>query len=653
MPQKSVGKCSRGARSGNINTAQIRLENDEPRVETFIRSLAGACYAAHLDRSERVTRYFVQELNDALPGFEPTALEDSEPPISLGAGAPASPLDRLKQQGTNYADRCSNLANGSEFLVYRKFVAMVEMAVWQCRISQATNKAISVKEAYKLLSPPNITFGTFSHWLNAGYTLLRLMYATSVHVLSAISVATMCTLVDRVLVDDRIKIENLLRNPHSSQSLPATLRSLISMDVVRYHRHMLSTFRDGVQIAGRTYGVQLAKDDTIIKDLCMAGYPAHEHNLLKRTSMWSFELSPNPSLPAALPVPDSSEVVYIATDFNPDLAVNKVIPQELETNPKEWTQKQRVLAEAGERPESIKEMTSLFQSHHQTGSSGGHGYIWVSPPLVATHDILVHGTGDPQKSLLFFRGSSNTISDELKDVSLARIKDIINLQDETVDTAAEGDDYEFKAVHAGFWNKFGINGEGVDPDFDPRQLLVDMVQSQPYHDRALISLSDDHNPNHFYQCPREDLNDTLWELLQPVLTKLQTYLPDLMAKHEDLYSSLGPSYHLGSAPFCMTVINIQPVTRGHCDTSDMVDSICVVLALGHFTGGALCLYETKAVLPLQHGEFAAIPSKRDVHFNLHFSGQRLSLVFTSDQSIKHWRDRRNGWVDLQRIEPST
>lgn len=96
----------------------------------------------------------------------------------------------------------------------------------------------------------------------------------------------------------------------------------------------------------------------------------------------------------------------------------------------------------------------------------------------------------------------------------------------------------------------------------------------------------------------------------------------------------------------MTVVNIQPVTRGHRDGSDMVDSICLVMALGNFTGGELCLYESGIVIELTHGSFVAIRSKRDVHFNLDFVGQRMSFVFTSDRGLQRWEKGRNGWKEL-------
>lgn len=79
-------------------------------------------------------------------------------------------------------------------------------------------------------------------------------------------------------------------------------------------------------------------------------------------------------------------------------------------------------------------------------------------------------------------------------------------------------------------------------------------------------------------------------------------------------------YNLGSAPSCMTILSIQPPTDGHRDCSDM-DSVCVVLALGDFTGGELCLYEAGLVIELPQCSMVAICSKQDVHFNLHFEGQ--------------------------------
>ena len=120
-----------------------------------------------------------------------------------------------------------------------------------------------------------------------------------------------------------------------------------------------------------------------------------------------------------------------------------------------------------------------------------------------------------------------------------------------------------------------------------------------------------------------------------------------MKKHETLSDSLGPSYPLGWAPFCMTVLNVQAASRGHRDSADEMDTICLVLPLGDFTGAALCLLEPGIAIDLDHGSCAAIRSKRDVHFNLDYVGKRFSFVFTSDSDLKRWDLARNGWISLQ------
>jgi hypothetical protein len=129
--------------------------------------------------------------------------------------------------------------------------------------------------------------------------------------------------------------------------------------------------------------------------------------------------------------------------------------------------------------------------------------------------------------------------------------------------------------------------------------------------------------------------------------QLNLYTPQLLGEHIKLHDSLDPAFDLGSAPFCMTVLNIQPATLGHRDDSDMVDSICLVMALGEFHGGELCLYEAGVVIELPPGGVVAIRSKRDLHFNLDFIGQRMSFVFTSDKGLERWEKDRNGWLSVE------
>lgn len=62
-----------------------------------------------------------------------------------------------------------------------------------------------------------------------------------------------------------------------------------------------------------------------------------------------------------------------------------------------------------------------------------------------------------QQDLIFFRLSSDTLTDQLKDITLARAKDMVDLQDEVVDSAAVGDSFKFTGLHLGAWNKMALS----------------------------------------------------------------------------------------------------------------------------------------------------------------------------------------------------
>jgi hypothetical protein len=87
---------------------------------------------------------------------------------------------------------------------------------------------------------------------------------------------------------------------------------------------------------------------------------------------------------------------------------------------------------------------------------------------------------------------------------------------------------------------------------------------------------------------------------------------------------------------------VNAVTLGHRDRKDK--AICLVIPIGDFTGGQLCLYEAGLVLGLNAGDMVIFPSHRYTHFNLDFEGIRASLVLHSDKEGDRWLIDRNGWT---------
>ena len=62
-------------------------------------------------------------------------------------------------------------------------------------------------------------------------------------------------------------------------------------------------------------------------------------------------------------------------------------------------------------------------------------------------------------------------------------------------------------------------------------------------------------------------------------------------------------------------------------------------------GGDLCLKEPGIRLPMRCGDVVVFPSHQLSHFNSHFVGERLSLVFHTDSTGDIWYQQRNFWAN--------
>ena len=93
-------------------------------------------------------------------------------------------------------------------------------------------------------------------------------------------------------------------------------------------------------------------------------------------------------------------------------------------------------------------------------------------------------------------------------------------------------------------------------------------------------------------------------------------------------------------PFTGIVLNIGVSTNGHRDTLDL--SLCLVLPIGEWTGGQLCMYELGLCFDLQNGDIVVFKSDMLTHFNLLHKGLRCSMVLHADKHLMSWAKNRNG-----------
>jgi len=98
-----------------------------------------------------------------------------------------------------------------------------------------------------------------------------------------------------------------------------------------------------------------------------------------------------------------------------------------------------------------------------------------------------------------------------------------------------------------------------------------------------------------------------------------------------------------SYPFTNFILNLGAETDGHIDPMD--DGLCAVIPFGNWKGGELCLSQLGLVLQLQPGDVVLFPSNQIAHFNLRMSGQRGSIVLSTDKTLKSWVNNKNEWDD--------
>lgn len=127
------------------------------------------------------------------------------------------------------------------------------------------------------------------------------------------------------------------------------------------------------------------------------------------------------------------------------------------------------------------------------------------------------------------------------------------------------------------------------------------------------------------------------------LSQMETCLQEEFELLMEVASVLPGNCSSPVAPFISLVVNINVRTKAHRDSLDR--HLCLVVPIGRFEGGALCLLENGLVLELRSGDVALFRSSEVTHFNLDYKGLRASLVLQTDKEFAAWVRNHNGWVD--------
>ncbi|KIM55522.1 hypothetical protein SCLCIDRAFT_134483, partial [Scleroderma citrinum Foug A] len=194
----------------------------------------------------------------------------------------------------------------------------------------------------------------------------------------------------------------------------------------------------------------------------------------------------------------------------------------------------------------------------------------------------------------------------------------------------------FDCVHFSWYNRYATKGTGAPSNVHPYELHLgnartNVSQMLPYTANDMAEYG--------------QLFDNLVGAFQEVFLWIEdVFRVHLSADYEDLariVESLPGNIGSQVMPFASLVMNLNVWTEAHRDKWDK--SLCLVLAIGDFSGGALVLKEQGLVFELRNGNFAVFCSSESTHFNLDFTGRRASFVMQTDIELDKWAKGHNGW----------
>ncbi|EPS99856.1 hypothetical protein FOMPIDRAFT_1078263, partial [Fomitopsis schrenkii] len=176
----------------------------------------------------------------------------------------------------------------------------------------------------------------------------------------------------------------------------------------------------------------------------------------------------------------------------------------------------------------------------------------------------------------------------------------------------------FEALHFSWYNRHSTKGHDTPSNVQPT-MLKRSGRSRTNHNQFVPYMSKDVTEHATtYQLVKDILRDVFDWLARKAsyLIDMEGILPYKYSRLEATTSIL-PDYNMSAVrPFVGLVLNFNIASLAHRDAKD--DGICLVMPLGDFVGGTLCLVEPGIVLPLRHGDFTMFRSCDITHFNLHY-----------------------------------
>ncbi|OAX31363.1 hypothetical protein K503DRAFT_671843, partial [Rhizopogon vinicolor AM-OR11-026] len=284
-----------------------------------------------------------------------------------------------------------------------------------------------------------------------------------------------------------------------------------------------------------------------------------------------------------------------------------------------WSAAERSRAKAGERVRSIDGLRKkvcptcmairlsllllqLADLYHKGVKKSPDSYLVIPMDIIPNHHLELRNKDD---SLMAF--VSTGLPSHIRSALEVNLLAALGKQDllEEADTQLHGCQ-SFQAMHLSWYNRHCTRGYEAPKDVQP--WLLEKEGKRTNHGQMIPYISQDLQQH---------------QRIYETISRIETYLKEDFEMLMEIASVLPGNCFSPAAPFISLVININVRTKAHRDSSDR--HLCLVIPVGHFEGGALCLLENGLVLELRSGDVALFRSSEVTHFNLDYRGARASL----------------------------
>lgn len=567
---------------------------------------------------------------------------------------------------TSVAVRCRGAASKD---IRTSFLLMVNCMALVCKCQSIrlrtgdTLKGIHRNEVQKCSTTANIAYRTFMDWHAIGSKFIAIASGGSIYALVLVAGLGLRVSVAAMVGTVHLELANMLRSPPENSPQRKLVAEFIAPTIALMCRASplsMNSMFSGALIEKFAVHKNVDCTDFVVSDRFFDAIIQNSFKPLPRSrSVWIACSSPiledvrrlplqrlnhdafyGPTRPYSPPLSDVAEDeiehIVIQTSYDPQAPSNKRFkaPRDKAANA-EWSAKERSYAESGERASSINDLRKKLAGMYRQGVKKLHEAYLRIPMSIVPHHHLELRNEDGSLMAFVSTGLPSHIRSSLDANLLAALENPDLLEEKDWESPGGR---PFQAMHLSWYNRHCTSGREAPSDVQPWLLEKDGARTNygqmvPYVSKDLKR----------HQLIYGTITRVYAELFEWVRTLMETHLQEEFEMLMEIASSLPGNCASPIAPFVSLVINVNVCTKAHRDVFDR--HLCLVIPVGHFEGGALCLLENGLVLELRPGDVALFRSSEVTHFNLNYKGARASLVFQTDREFAAWVKNNNGWVD--------